>query len=145
MHTRFLHHHPRPPTCHMPHPYHSSSLDQPNNIWWGVHILKLFIMRAFNTWKLTEHYILIGSNNNEVNSRMWRYMPSWHKGNAEIELYPHSTPTLGGNRQPTPGHISPARRPVQIGQEARWSSGHVCMGPWDLAPIGGSNPGPSTM
>ena len=33
-----------PHTCHMPRPSHSSRFDHPNNIGWGVQIIKLFIM-----------------------------------------------------------------------------------------------------
>jgi hypothetical protein len=31
--------------CHMPRPYHSCRLDNPNIIWWGVPILKLLIVQ----------------------------------------------------------------------------------------------------
>ena len=34
---------PRPQTCYMPRPFHSSRFDQRNNIWWGVQI-ELLIM-----------------------------------------------------------------------------------------------------
>ena len=33
-----------PHTCYMSHPSHSSWFDHPNNIWWGVQIIKLLIM-----------------------------------------------------------------------------------------------------
>ena len=32
-------------TCHMPRPSHSSWFDHPNNIWWGVQIIKLLLMQ----------------------------------------------------------------------------------------------------
>jgi len=32
-----------PHTCYMPHPSHSR-FDHPNNIWWGVQVIKLLIM-----------------------------------------------------------------------------------------------------
>jgi len=35
---------PLPHTCYMPHPSHSSRFDQPNNIWWGVRIIKLLVL-----------------------------------------------------------------------------------------------------
>jgi len=35
---------PLPHVCHMPHPSHSSSSDQPNNIWWEVQIMRILIM-----------------------------------------------------------------------------------------------------
>jgi len=33
-----------PHTCYMPLPSHSRRFDHPNNIWWGVQIIKLLIM-----------------------------------------------------------------------------------------------------
>jgi hypothetical protein len=30
-------------TCHTPRPSHSSLYDYPNNIWWGVHLIKLLV------------------------------------------------------------------------------------------------------
>ena len=33
-----------PRTCYVPRPSHSSRFDYPNNIWWGVQIIKLIIM-----------------------------------------------------------------------------------------------------
>ena len=33
---------PVPHTCYAPRPSHSSRFGHPNNIWWGVHIIKLF-------------------------------------------------------------------------------------------------------
>jgi hypothetical protein len=49
---RFPHHNPgipllSPHTCYMPCPYHSSGFDHPNNIWWGVQIIKLLILWFF--------------------------------------------------------------------------------------------------
>jgi len=35
---------PLPHTCYMPRPSHSSQFDHPNNIWWGVQLIKLLIM-----------------------------------------------------------------------------------------------------
>ena len=37
---------PLPHTCHMPRPSHSSRFDHPNNIGWGVQIMKLLAMRS---------------------------------------------------------------------------------------------------
>ena len=31
----------------MPHPYHSSWLDHPNNIWWRIQIVKFFITQSY--------------------------------------------------------------------------------------------------
>jgi hypothetical protein len=28
----------------LPHPFHSFRFDHPNNIWWGIQIIKLLIM-----------------------------------------------------------------------------------------------------
>ena len=36
-------------TCYMPCPSHSSWFDHPNNIWWGVQIIKLFIRNDLTT------------------------------------------------------------------------------------------------
>jgi len=36
-----------PHTCHMPCPWHSFGFDHPNNIWWGVQIIKLLIIWIF--------------------------------------------------------------------------------------------------
>jgi len=35
---------PLPHTCYMSRPSHSSRFDHPNNIWWGIQIIKLLIM-----------------------------------------------------------------------------------------------------
>jgi len=32
---------PLPHTCYMPRPSHSSRFDHPNNVWWGVQIIKV--------------------------------------------------------------------------------------------------------
>jgi hypothetical protein len=37
-------HYPLPHTCYVPRPSHSSWYDHPNNICWGVQIIKLLIM-----------------------------------------------------------------------------------------------------
>jgi hypothetical protein len=47
---RFPHQNPTctstlPHACYMPRPSHSSFFDQPNNIWWGVRIIKLLIFK----------------------------------------------------------------------------------------------------
>ena len=36
---------PLPHKCYMPRPSHSSRLDRPNNIWWGVQIIKILIIK----------------------------------------------------------------------------------------------------
>ena len=36
----------RPSACRTRHPFHSSWFDDPNNIWWGVQIIKLLIMQV---------------------------------------------------------------------------------------------------
>jgi hypothetical protein len=36
-----------PPTCHIPHPSHSSWFDHPNKICSGVRITKLLVMQSF--------------------------------------------------------------------------------------------------
>jgi len=46
---RFLHQTPvcnslLPHTCYMPRPSHSSWFDHPNDVWWGVQIVKLLIL-----------------------------------------------------------------------------------------------------
>ena len=38
---------PLPHMCYTPHPSHSSQLHHPNNIWWGVQIIKLHIKSSF--------------------------------------------------------------------------------------------------
>ena len=48
---RFLHQNPAfttplPHTCYMHRPSHSSRLDHPNNIWWGVQIIKLLVIKC---------------------------------------------------------------------------------------------------
>ena len=43
-HQNPVHTSPLPHTCYMPRPCHSSRFDHQNNIWWGVHIIKLLIM-----------------------------------------------------------------------------------------------------
>jgi hypothetical protein len=43
-HQNLVHTSPLPHTCHMFRPSHSSRFDHPNNIWWSVQIIKLFIM-----------------------------------------------------------------------------------------------------
>ena len=43
---------PHPFFCYAPHPSHSCWFDGPNNIWWGVHLMKLLdhiFLESFNT------------------------------------------------------------------------------------------------
>jgi hypothetical protein len=44
-------------TCHMPHPYCSFLFDHPNDMWWGIQMIKLFIME-FSA--LLCHFVLLG-------------------------------------------------------------------------------------
>ena len=57
-------------SCHMPHPLHSSRFDNPNNIWWRTHILKLWHLK-FVRWGhifVWPHVIPWGAYNFEVSA-----------------------------------------------------------------------------
>jgi hypothetical protein len=51
-------------TCHMPNPSHSSCFDHPNNIGWGVQIIKLTVMQLFPTSSLLSSNIFLSTLQN---------------------------------------------------------------------------------
>ena len=55
------------PICYMPHPSHSCWYEHPNNIWWGIVIIKLLVMLSFMLLK-NPNLIEYHANCNEVKS-----------------------------------------------------------------------------
>jgi hypothetical protein len=65
------------PICCMPCPSQSSWFDQPNNIWWAVHSIKLFV-KFYGLWDKKKnkqellHYVYIYLTVRVADYKQWR-------------------------------------------------------------------------